>query len=153
VSVTVWSQARPVLYLARIAALCLQVLLGADDEEASSLVDAAKALEIDVAAIHNVDAPGLARHAARLGATMNVLARVTGFDAVCQMVETGAGIAIVPEASAARCRRTMKIDVVNLRDQWASRQLAICVKRHRRLPIGAQRLVEHLRGASSQSRG
>lgn len=89
----------------------------------------------------------LAGHAARLGTTMKVRARVTGFDAVCRMVESGAGIAIVPETSARRCRRTMKIDVIGLRDTWARRRLAICVRRLDALPAGAQRLVTHLREA------
>lgn len=89
----------------------------------------------------------LAGHAARLGSTMKVRARVSGFDAVCRMVESGAGIAIVPDAAARRCRRSMRIGVVGLRDPWARRRLAICVRRLQALPIGARRLVEHLRAA------
>lgn len=87
----------------------------------------------------------LAGHAARLGATLKIRARVTGFDAVCRMVEAGAGIGIVPEASAMRCRRGMNIEVVKLGDPWATRRLAICARRVSALPIGAQRLIEHLR--------
>jgi len=94
----------------------------------------------------------LAGHAARLGATMKVRARVTGFDAVCRMVESGVGVAIVPEAAARRCRRAMKIDVVGLRDAWARRRLAICVRRLQALPLGARRLVEHLRSAETTRR-
>jgi DNA-binding transcriptional LysR family regulator len=90
-------------------------------------------------------------HAARLGRTLYIRARVTSFDDVCRMVEAGAGIGIVPEASAARCRRSMRIDVVRLGDPWASRRLAICVKRLSRLPPAAQRLVAHLRRAASPS--
>jgi len=88
----------------------------------------------------------IAGHAARLGATMKVRARVNGFDAVCRMVEGGVGVAIVPETAARRCRRAMKIDVVGLRDPWARRRLAICVRSLKALPVGARRLVEHLRG-------
>jgi DNA-binding transcriptional LysR family regulator len=84
-------------------------------------------------------------HATRLGVTMNIRARVTSFEAVCQMVETGAGIGIVPELSAKRCRRSMRIDVVRLSDRWAKRRLVICVRRLDALPAGARRLVEHLR--------
>jgi len=87
----------------------------------------------------------LAGHAARIGATMKVRARVIGFDAVCAMVEAGAGISIVPETSAVRCRRSMKINVVKLEEEWACRRLAICVRDLRMLPAGAQRLVAHLR--------
>lgn len=90
----------------------------------------------------------LAGHAARLGVSMKVRARVTGFDAICRMVESGVGIAIVPDAAARRCRRSMKIDVVGLRDPWARRRLAICVRRLQALPVGARRLVEHLRSSA-----
>jgi DNA-binding transcriptional LysR family regulator len=88
-------------------------------------------------------------HATRLGAALNIRARVTSFDAVCRMVETGAGIGIVPEVTARRCRRSMKIDAVRLSDQWAKRRLAICVRRLSSLPAGAQRLVEHMRQAAA----
>jgi DNA-binding transcriptional LysR family regulator len=87
----------------------------------------------------------LAGQAARLGVIMKVRARVHGFDAVCRMVETGVGIAIVPEASAKRSKRSMRIDAVRLQDPWANRRLAICVRNLHSLPVGARQLVEHLR--------
>jgi DNA-binding transcriptional LysR family regulator len=87
----------------------------------------------------------LAGQAARLGAIMKVRARVHGFDAVCRMVETGVGIAIVPEASAKRSKRSMRINAVKLQDSWANRRLAICVRDLHSLPVGARQLVEHLR--------
>jgi DNA-binding transcriptional LysR family regulator len=87
----------------------------------------------------------LAGQAARLGVIMKVRARVRGFDAVCRMVETGVGIAIVPEASAKRSKRSMRIDTAKLQDSWANRRLAICVRDLHSLPLGARQLVEHLR--------
>jgi DNA-binding transcriptional LysR family regulator len=87
----------------------------------------------------------LAGHAARLGVIMKVRARVHGFDAVCRMVETGVGIAIVPEAAAKRSKRSMRIDAVRLQDPWANRRLAICVRNLHSLPLGARQLVDHLR--------
>jgi DNA-binding transcriptional LysR family regulator len=87
----------------------------------------------------------LAGHAARLGVIMKVRARVHGFDAVCRMVETGVGIAIVPEAAAKRSKRSMRIDAVRLQDPWANRRLAICVRNLHSLPVGARQLVDHLR--------
>lgn len=91
----------------------------------------------------------IAGHAGRLGASLNVRARVPNFDAVCGMVEVGAGVGIVPEATARRCRRAMKIDIVRLEDAWARRRLAICVRRLGSLPVGAKRLVAHLREAAT----
>jgi DNA-binding transcriptional LysR family regulator len=87
----------------------------------------------------------LASQAARLGVIMKVRARVHGFDAVCRMVETGVGIAIVPEASAKRSKRSMRIDTARLQDSWANRRLAICVRDLHSLPAGARQLVGHLR--------
>jgi DNA-binding transcriptional LysR family regulator len=89
----------------------------------------------------------LAGHAARLGATLKVRVRVNGFDAMCHMVETGVGIAVVPEAAAKRCRNSMRIELVTLDEDWAVRQLSICVRRRKVLSVGAQKLVEHLRKA------
>jgi DNA-binding transcriptional LysR family regulator len=92
----------------------------------------------------------LAGHAARLGVIMNVRAHVHDFDAVCRMVETGVGIAVVPETSVKRAKRSMRLDAVKLQDPWANRRLVICVRDVRSLPVGAQRLVEHLRRVASK---
>jgi DNA-binding transcriptional LysR family regulator len=89
----------------------------------------------------------LAGHAARLGRTIRHRVRVKGFDAICSMVEARAGIGIVPETAARRCRRSMAIASVRLRDVWADRTLAICVRNLKSLPAPAQRLVAHLRAA------
>lgn len=90
----------------------------------------------------------LVGHAARLGATLKIRVRVSGFDGVCRMVEMRAGIGLVPEAAAQRCRRSMRIGVVGLEEPWAQRKLVICVRRGRELPAGAQRLIDHLRTAA-----
>lgn len=87
----------------------------------------------------------LAGQAARLGVIMKVRARVRDFDAISRMVETGVGIAIVPEASAKRSKRSMRIDTAKLQDPWANRRLAICVRDLHSLPAGARQLVDHLR--------
>jgi len=87
----------------------------------------------------------LAGHAARLGAALKLRIRVGGFDAACRMVEAGVGIAIVPEAAARRCGRTMAIRGVPLADAWAARRLAICTRKGRALPPPARRLVAYLR--------
>lgn len=91
----------------------------------------------------------LAGQAARLGVIMKVRARVRDFDAICRMVEAGVGIAIVPEVAAKRSKRSMRIDTAKLRDPWANRRLAICVRNLHSLPAGARQLVDHLRRAGS----
>jgi DNA-binding transcriptional LysR family regulator len=86
----------------------------------------------------------LATQAARLGARLTFRARLKDFDAVCQMVAAGIGVAVVPEAAAKRCARSMKIRRLRLIDPWATRQLAICVRDLKSLPKPAQQLFEHL---------
>jgi DNA-binding transcriptional LysR family regulator len=70
------------------------------------------------------------------------------FDTICQMVAGGVGIAVVPEAAARRCARTMPIAVVTLRDAFANRKLVICARSFKALPRPAKLLVDHLRKAA-----
>lgn len=94
----------------------------------------------------------LAGHAARLGRSMRLRIGVGGFDEICRMVETGVGIAVIPEAAARRCRRTMAIATVGLAEPWALRRLVICTRSNSRLSAPAARLLEHLLGESAGSR-
>jgi DNA-binding transcriptional LysR family regulator len=84
-------------------------------------------------------------HAARLGARLRFRARMNNFDAIGQMVAAGIGVAVMPEVAAKRCARSMKINVIRIRDPWANRRLAICARSFKALPRPAQQLVEHLR--------
>ncbi len=95
----------------------------------------------------------LAWQAARLGRTPNVRIRLGGFDAICGMVQHGAGVAIVPEAAARRWRQRRAIAVVGIRDAWAVRRLMICVRSLETLPLHARRLVEHLTSPCLRSMG
>jgi DNA-binding transcriptional LysR family regulator len=90
----------------------------------------------------------IAKHAARLGARLRFRARLRDFDAICQMVATDVGIAVVPEAAARRCARSMPIAIIRIRDPWANRRLAICARSFKALPRPAKQLVEHLRKAA-----
>lgn len=95
----------------------------------------------------------LSRQAARSGRALKTRVRMTSFDAICQMVELGAGVAIVPEI-AARKRRRDAIGIVSLTDDWAVRRMLICCRRHGELSSHAKRLVQQLRtgfGASRQA--
>jgi DNA-binding transcriptional LysR family regulator len=89
----------------------------------------------------------IAKHAARLGARLRFRARLRDFDAICQMVAAGVGIAVVPEAAARRCAQSMPIMMIKIRDPWTNRRLAICARSFKTLPRPAKQLVEHLRKA------
>lgn len=116
---------------------------------------------IDFSAVLDRDFVGLAinsalqahltAQAARLGARLRFRARLKDFDAICQMVAAGVGVAVVPEAAARRCAKTMSIKRVALRDPWAMRRLVICVRSLKALPRPAQQLVGYLRAAAQST--
>src|SRR5579883_384763 len=76
-------------------------------------------------------------HAARAGQALRLRVRLPGFDAVCRMVESGIGVAVVSRSAALRNRKAMAIRVVPLSDAWARRRLRICVKSIAALPVHA----------------
>jgi DNA-binding transcriptional LysR family regulator len=90
----------------------------------------------------------IAGHAARLGARLSYRARLNNFDTIGRMVASGIGVAVMPEVAAKRCARSMRINLVRIRDPWANRKLAICARSFKALPRPAQQLVEHLRRAA-----
>ncbi|MFM0041768.1 LysR family transcriptional regulator [Paraburkholderia sediminicola] len=66
------------------------------------------------------------------------------FDAICRLVENGVGVSIVPESAARRCKRTMSVRVLRLKDDWAVREMRVCVLDRDVMPVYAQQLLEHL---------
>lgn len=87
----------------------------------------------------------LADQAARIGRPMQFRVRVSGFEAVCRMVEAGVGCGILSETAARRYRRVMAIRIVPLADRWARRTLLLCTRRDDTLPVHARQLIAHLK--------
>ncbi len=87
----------------------------------------------------------IATHAAQLGVRLRIRARLRSFDAICQMVEAGVGLAIIPEAAARRYSRSTRIKTVRMSDPWTSRRLAICMRSRQSLPRPVQQLADHLK--------
>jgi DNA-binding transcriptional LysR family regulator len=84
-------------------------------------------------------------HAARAGRRLKLRVRLPGFDAVCQVVGSGIGVAVLPAMAARRYQRSAAIRIIPLVDTCAPRRLTICVRSFAALPAHGQRLVEHLR--------
>lgn len=82
--------------------------------------------------------------ASGLGVRLNVRIRVSGFESLCRMVESGVGVAVLPESAASRLKGSHRLDVLQLANPWAVRELKICVQRLADLPAFAQDLVDHL---------
>jgi DNA-binding transcriptional LysR family regulator len=89
----------------------------------------------------------LAAKAAREGRALRLRVQLRSFDSVCRLVECGVGVGVVPETSARRAARTMQLAVVELTDDWALRELRICVRDLDALGLYARELVESLRAA------
>ena len=90
----------------------------------------------------------LAAKAVRIGRPLRLRVQLRSFDAVCRLVECKVGIGIVPETTARRAMRTMAIAIVPLADVWALRDLTICIRNMKELPLYARQLVEHLRAGA-----
>ncbi len=68
----------------------------------------------------------LDRIANGMGKRISLRIQVGSFDAVCRMVEAGAGIAIVPNSCARRCASRKVLRFIRLEDDWARRELGSC---------------------------
>jgi DNA-binding transcriptional LysR family regulator len=86
----------------------------------------------------------IVQEAERLGMRPRIRVRVDGFDAVCRLVASGAGIGIVPESAAVRAKVRPLLAIITLRDGWAERRLLLCVRDAERLSASAATLFDHL---------
>lgn len=70
----------------------------------------------------------IVRHAARIGYHLSFRVRLSTFEAVCELVSQGIGIAVVPEVVAQRYASAKQLRVVALDDDWATRELVLCAR-------------------------
>lgn len=91
--------------------------------------------------------------AERIGVRLKQRVKLRTFDAICELAGAGAGIGIVPEAAARRFRRAAGLAVVRLADNWATRNLSVCVRRGGALTPAGQSLFDHLASEIRLSRG
>ncbi|MGH8189472.1 MAG: LysR family transcriptional regulator [Steroidobacteraceae bacterium] len=86
----------------------------------------------------------LSEKAERIGRRLKLRVQLRSFDAVCRLVECNVGVGVVPETTAMRSMKTMSLHRIDLTDDWAQRNLMICVRKLADLPVYAQDLVRHL---------
>ncbi|WP_459617016.1 LysR family transcriptional regulator [Bordetella sp. 2513F-2] len=79
-----------------------------------------------------------------LGKAMHQRIHVCSYDAMCRMVEAGVGIGVLPEMAARRHARLARIAIVQLLDEWATRELRICVRTQAGLPAYARELIDFI---------
>jgi DNA-binding transcriptional LysR family regulator len=107
-------------------------------------------LEFDYVGLHTGSAINLQliKAAAELEKTVRIAIQVTSYEALCLMVETGLGIGILPRAVAERYAKVLDVRAIALNEDWARRELKICVRSFAALPVAAQLLVNHLKQSS-----
>jgi DNA-binding transcriptional LysR family regulator len=86
----------------------------------------------------------LTKVANELNKELKIRIQLRNFEAVCRMVEANVGIAVLPDSFARRHSKIMKIDVVPFIDEWAERNLQICVRSLEALPKYVRELVDAL---------
>jgi len=75
---------------------------------------------------------------------LRVRAQVSSFESVCRMVEAGVGVGIVSESAALRHRRTMKILVKQLDEDWALCERYVLSRHGETLPSYTQALIDSI---------
>lgn len=75
---------------------------------------------------------------------LQVRVRAPSFDAIAQLVAQRVGIALLPEAAAARLALELPVHIVALEDAWATRELRICIRSWDSLSPHARQLVTFL---------
>ena len=91
----------------------------------------------------------LARAAESLGFVLNTRIEVTTFEAAMRMVEAGLGVAVIPEGVLATCAGNLAVRGVRLQNDWAFRDLVLCVRDPERLTASAKLMLRHLRAGAT----
>ena len=86
----------------------------------------------------------LAAESAGIGRRLRVRIHVRSFDAMCQMVAAGLGIAVLPDAAVQPHLRSMALARIELADGWVARELLIGVRDSAALPRPVRLLLDHL---------
>ena len=79
-----------------------------------------------------------------LGKRLKLRIQVRSFDAMCQMVAAGLGVAVLPVAAIQPHLRSMGLRKIDLTDPWVDRGLLIGARDLGALPRPARLLVDHL---------
>lgn len=82
-----------------------------------------------------------------LGTRLKLRVRVRSFDAMCQMVACGLGVAVLPEAAARPHVQSMGLVKIDLRDTWSLRHLLVGARDFSALAGPSRLLLDHLLGA------
>ncbi len=95
---------------------------------------------VEASAIHGF----LAQAANDLHRSIKIRIQVGNFETACRMIEANVGLGVLPFSAASRHAKSMAIQIVEIKDEWAVRKLQICVRSVQALPVFARELIELL---------
>ncbi len=78
-----------------------------------------------------------------LGRSLKMRLQVRSFDAMCQMVAAGLGVAVLPGEAIRPHLRSMNLRQIALQDDWAKRRLLIGVRDAGAVPRHVRLLIDH----------
>ena len=70
--------------------------------------------------------------------------QVRSFDAMCQMVAAGLGVAVLPRGAIQAHLSSMNLKQIALQDAWAARRLLIGLRDASEVPRHVRLLINHL---------
>jgi DNA-binding transcriptional LysR family regulator len=79
-----------------------------------------------------------------LGKPLRLRVQVKSFDVVARMISAGFGVGVLPRTAAESYADALKLRLMTLREDWATRRMYLVVRDPDRLPTIAQRLVRYL---------
>ncbi|HKY82945.1 MAG TPA: LysR substrate-binding domain-containing protein [Sphingobium sp.] len=82
----------------------------------------------------NTKHPHFTRFASAVNKTLSYRIHVNNFEDVCRLVSDGLGIAAIPESMASRYAPIIPIEIIPISDNWAIRQISLCMRKPRMLP-------------------
>ena len=86
----------------------------------------------------------LALQSGQMGKPLRIRIHVRSFDAMCQMVAAGLGIAVLPAVAAMPLVQALGLCKIDLTDDWVDRQLLLGVRDPGALAKPARSLLDHL---------
>ena len=86
----------------------------------------------------------LAQQAVIAGGTLQLRVEVRSFEAVCRMVQVGFGLGLLPYQAASVLGQGLGLAVRPLTEEWAEREMLICVNKERMSNTSVAKLLTYL---------
>jgi DNA-binding transcriptional LysR family regulator len=83
--------------------------------------------------------------AARAGRSLAYRINVTTFEAACRVIAARLAIGVIPSDIARAYESSFGLRVLSLADDWARREIVMCMRDYEALPVPSRAFVDHLR--------